>query len=78
MPNELLGYQGRTLYETAEHIDRKATIYQQANTVYKQQFMEDDRKLDLIREDALRLEKDLVAERERLREIRRDTDFAEE
>ena len=27
---------GWTLFETAEHIDRKATVYEQANTICKQ------------------------------------------
>ena len=44
----------------------------------KSQFMNADLKLDLIRDDAKRQENELVKERERLREIRRDTDFAEE
>lgn len=78
LPFDLQEYQGKTLFETAEHIDRKATVYERANTVYKQQFMEDDRKLDMIREEALRQEKELIKEREGLREERRDADFAEE
>lgn len=40
--------------------------------------MEDDRKLDLIREEAARREKELIGERENVREIRRDVEFAEE
>jgi len=40
--------------------------------------MEDDRKLDEIRDDALMQESELMKERERLRELRRDEDFAEE
>jgi len=29
-------YQGKTLFETAEHIDRKATLYEKTSFIYKQ------------------------------------------
>lgn len=48
---------GKSLLETAVTIDEKAKQYERTNTLYKQQFMEDDRRLDLIREEAGRQEK---------------------
>lgn len=40
--------------------------------------MEEDKRLDIIREEAARQERELVGERERVREAWRDTDFSEE
>ena len=40
--------------------------------------MADDRKLDMIRDEAHRLERMLIEERERARDRRRDVDFEDE
>jgi hypothetical protein len=74
-PSEHLG---KSLIETALILDEKATHFEQKNKFHKQQFLEDDRKLDLIRAEAHTLEHQLLQEREAVREQRRDIDFAEE
>lgn len=69
---------GKTLLETVIHLDEKAKFFEKASTMAKSQFHQTDLKLDQIREDARLQEVELIAERERLREIRRDVDFADE
>lgn len=75
---EDLPHKDQTIYETAEHLDKQATYYEHANHVQRKQFMEEDKRLDMIREEAARRERELDGERERVREARRDADFAEE
>lgn len=69
---------GKTLLDTVIHLDEKAKFFEKATTMAKSQFHETDFKLDQIREDARLQEMELIAERERLRDIRRDVDFADE
>lgn len=49
-------FQQSLLLQTAFHLDERVKHYEQKSHMYKRQFMEDDRKLDMIRDEALHLE----------------------
>ena len=66
------------MLQTAVHLDEKVKYYEQRSALYKAQFMQDDRKLDLIREEAHALELQLLEEREDVREHIRNLDFEDE
>ena len=66
------------MLETAVHIDEKVKYYEQRSAHYKAQFMQDDKKLDLIREEAHAIELQLLEEKEDVREQFRDVDFEDD
>ena len=55
---------GKTFIETAIHIDEKAKLCEHTKIAYKREFLEEDKKLDQIKEDALHIEHKLIDRRE--------------
>jgi len=75
---DLPDLQSLSMLETAVHLDEKVKYFEQRNAWCKEQFHQTDLELDQIRAEALEQESHLVNEREEVREVIRDVNFADE